>query len=327
MAQHPPAQKLSFELPAGERLDRFLAAALAEQGIELSRSAIQRCIEQGSVEGIPAGQTKTGFRSKRPIAITFTLPAKKDKQLIPIHADIPVLYEDEYLAIVHKPAGMTVHPGAGTGNDTMVHALLGQFDKLSPHQERPGIVHRLDRETEGLMIIAKTEQARQRLSACFAARQIRKQYSALVWGSVTLPEQVSGYIWRDLKNRKKMKFGEAIPKNVARARSAELKIIAQVGHKMATELDIELITGRTHQIRATLVHFHAPIVGDVLYGDDAGKCRLYRIGRERRERLQQAGMLLIARALKFQHPFKRRSLEYAIDLPARFLAARALLSA
>ncbi|GAB4442184.1 MAG: hypothetical protein OHK0011_24580 [Turneriella sp.] len=325
MAKNSPEQKFSFELPAGERLDRFLAAALAERGIELSRSAIQRQIEQGGVEGIPAGQVKTGFRGKRPIEITFTLPAKKDKQLIPIHAGIPVLYEDEYLAIVHKPVGMTVHPGSGTGNDTMVHALLGQFDKLSPHHERPGIVHRLDRETEGLMVIAKTEQARYRLSESFAERRIHKKYSALVWGAVTLPESVSGYIWRDLKNRKKMKFGTRLPEELSRARSAELRVPEQVRYKLATELGIELITGRTHQIRATLVHYHAPIIGDGLYGDDAGKCRLYKIGREKREQLAQAGMLLVARSLAFKHPFKRRSLEYSIELPQRFLLARSLL--
>lgn len=318
-------KQVRFELPAGERLDRFLAAALAEQGVQLSRSAIQRQIEQGGVQGLPAGQTKTGFRAKHPMALTFTLPAIQDKQLVPIDAGIPVLYEDEYLAIVHKPAGMTVHPGAGTGNDTMVHALLGQFEKLSPHHERPGIVHRLDRETEGLMVIAKTEQARHRLSASFAERQIQKRYSALVWGSVTLPEAVSGYIWRDQKDRKKMKFGDRPPSHIARLRTAELLVHAQVRHKFATELDIELITGRTHQIRATLVHYHAPLIGDVLYGDDAGKCRLYKIGREKREKVAQAGMLLVARKLAFRHPFKRRNLEYSIALPERFVAARALL--
>ncbi|HNA80183.1 MAG TPA: RluA family pseudouridine synthase [Turneriella sp.] len=325
MAKHAKDQKLRFELPAGERLDRFLAAALAEHGVTLSRSAIQRQIEQGGVEGLPAGQTKTGFRGKRPVEITFTLPAAQDKQLVPINAGIPVLYEDEYLAIVHKPPGMTVHPGAGTGNDTMVHALLGQFDKLSPHHERPGIVHRLDRETEGLMVIAKTEHARHRLSASFAERQIQKRYSALVWGSVTLPEEVSGYIWRDLKNRKKMKFGDRPPNNLARLRTAELLITEQVRHKFATELEIELITGRTHQIRATLEHYHAPLIGDAVYGDDAGKCRLYKIGKEKREKLAQSGMLLVARSLAFKHPFKRRNLEYAIELPERFAAARALL--
>ena len=220
---------------------------------------------------------------------------------------------------------MTVHPGAGTGNDTMVHALLGQFEKLSPHHERPGIVHRLDRETEGLMVVAKTEQARHRLSESFAERKIQKRYVAIVWGSVNLPEDVTGYIWRDQKNRKKMKFGDRPPREQARLRTAELIVLAQVQHKLATELEIELITGRTHQIRATLVHYHAPIIGDALYGDDAGKCRLYKIGRQKREQLAQAGMLLVARSLAFRHPFKRRNLEYSIALPGRFEAARSLL--
>lgn len=326
MAKMAKDRQFRFELPAGERLDRFLAAALAEQGVELSRSAIQRQIELGGVEGLPAGQNKTGFRAKRPVEITFILPEKQDKQLVPIDTGIPVLYEDEYLAIVHKPAGMTVHPGAGTGNDTMVHALLGQFKHLSPHHERPGIVHRLDRETEGLMVIAKTEQARHRLSASFAERRIKKSYSALVWGSLTLPEEVSGYIWRDRKNRKKMKFGDRPPGDIARLRTAELLVRSQVRRKFATELDIELITGRTHQIRATLVHYHAPLVGDALYGDDAGKCRLYKIGKEKREKLAQAGMLLVARSLAFRHPFKRRNLEYSIELPERFVEACQLLS-
>jgi 23S rRNA pseudouridine1911/1915/1917 synthase len=325
MAGAKMEKQFRFELPAGERLDRFLAAALAAQGITLSRSAIQRQIEQGGVEGLPAGQAKVGFRPKRPTAIQFTLPASKEHRLVPINVGIPVLYEDEYLAIVHKPPGMTVHPGAGTGNDTLVHALLGQFNRLSPHDERPGIVHRLDRDTEGLMLIAKTEEARQRLSESFANRQIQKRYAALVWGRVTLPEKVSGYIWRDLKNRKKMRFAEEPPQQPTRFRSADLLVTEQERYKSATQLTIELITGRTHQIRATLAHVHAPLIGDRLYGDDAGKCRLYKIGKARREKLAQAGMLLVANSLAFKHPFKRRMLEYSIELPARFSAALALL--
>lgn len=325
MARSTEQKQFRFELPAGERLDRFLVSALAEQGVTLSRSAIQRQIEQGGVEGIPPGQIKTGFRGKRPIEISFTLPTFHDKQLVPINASIPVLYEDEYLAIIHKPAGMTVHPGAGTGNDTLVHALLGQFEKLSPHHERPGIVHRLDRETEGLMVVAKTEQARQRLSEIFAERKIQKRYAAIVWGSVNLPVNVVGYIWRDPKNRKKMKFSDRPPRDPIRLRTAELIVPTQVQHKLATELEIELVTGRTHQIRATLAHYHAPIIGDALYGDDASKCRLYKIGREKREQLAQSGMLLVAKSLAFRHPFKRRNLEYSIVLPERFEAARLIL--
>lgn len=313
-------------LPAGERLDLFLARALAERGENISRSAIQRQIANGLVEGISPQQLKPGFRSKRPVAIRFFVPVAQETKLVPFAAKIPILYEDEYLAVVHKPAGMTVHPGAGTGNDTLVHALIGKLDRLAPHDERPGIIHRLDRETEGLMVIAKTEEARQRLSAAFAARQVTKIYTALVWGSVHLPEAVEGFIWRDLRNRKRMQFALKVPDSIARARSASLFVTYQTRYRYATELSLQLITGRTHQIRATLRYFHAPIIGDTLYGDDAGKCRLYKIGKERREGLQHAGMLLVACALRFQHPFKRRLLDFSIDLPERFRKVREALS-
>lgn len=309
------------------RLDRFLAGALPELGEEISRSALQRLIDEGGIAGIPASQLKASFKAKQPITFTVTIPGEKDTRLIPFAADIPVLYQDEYLAIVHKPAGMTVHPGAGTGNDTMVHALLGQLDKLAEHAERPGIVHRLDRETEGLMVIAKTEKARAALSELFAERRIQKVYSAIVWGSVTLPEEISGYIWRDLRDRKKMKFGLNSPGELSRVRTAEMRVLTQVRHRYGTSLEIELVTGRTHQIRATCAHYHAPIVGDALYGDDVAKCKLYKIGREKREKIEAAGMLLIAQSLSFAHPFKRKRLEFSIDLPARFAEVAGILSA
>lgn len=315
----------SLTLPPGQRLDRYLSEALANEGEEISRTALQKLIEQGAVGGIPVGKSKPGFKSKIPLEISVVIAAREETKLAAFEADIPVLYEDEYLAIVHKPAGMTVHPGAGTAGDTMVHALIGTIDKLAPHAERPGIVHRLDRETEGLLVVAKTETARSRLGALFAERKIQKSYSALVWGSVALPEDIEGYIWRDPRNRKRMKFGFEPPGSPMRSRTAGLIITRQQAGKLITELEIDLITGRTHQIRATCVHFHAPIIGDTVYGDDAGKYRLYKIGKERRERVSSAGMLLIARAIAFRHPFKRKNLEYEIDLPGRFTEVRDLL--
>lgn len=318
----------SFDLvlPPGERLDIFLVRALHERGEALSRSMIQKQIQSGKVTGIQPQELKPSFRSKTPRKITFTLPPPPDNILIPIHKSIPVFYEDEHLAIVHKPAGMTVHPGAGTQQDTLVNALIGQFDKLAPHAERPGIVHRLDRETEGLLLVAKTSQARQRLSAEFAARRVQKKYVALVWGSVVLPEKIDGFIWRDPKDRKKMRFASKISDRVLRARTAELVITSQQRLRCATELELELITGRTHQIRATLKSFNAPIVGDALYGDDEAKYRLYKIGRERREQLSSSGMQLVAFFISFRHPFQRRTLEFSLALPPRFMKTRQLLS-
>jgi len=319
------ARSLHLELPEGVRLDKFLAGELGDGPAGFSRSQLQRLIEEGQIEGISAKNLKASFKAKAALPITIHLPAEKSAEILPFAATIPVLYEDEYLAIVHKPAGMTVHPGAATGNDTLVHALVGQIKKLAPHAERPGIVHRLDRETEGLMVIAKTDKSRAALAKLFADRQVNKKYQAIVWGSVELPEEVDGFIWRDRKNRKKMKFGYQAPEQGVRAREAQLLIAEQTRYKYGTEIEINLITGRTHQIRATCTHLHAPILGDTLYGDDAGRAKTYKVGREKRENLADCGLLLVAKSLEFRHPFKRKLISYQIELPARFDAARQLL--
>ena len=184
---------ISLTLPVGIRLDRYLSDALTERGEDISRSRLQKLIDEGGVTGIDPLKLKAAFKAKAETAITVTLPGEKDIRLKPLDLKIPILFEDKHIAVVHKPAGMTVHPGAGTGDDTLVHALLANIDKLAPDAERPGIVHRLDRETEGLMVVAKTEAARRKLSAAFAAREIRKTYAALVWGQVTLPRRDTGF--------------------------------------------------------------------------------------------------------------------------------------
>lgn len=313
-------------LPAGVRLDKFLNDALSQRGEEISRSRLQRLIEEGGVSGIDAAKIKAAFKAKTPVEISVTLPGDKDIRLKPAAIDIPILYEDDYLAIVHKPAGMTVHPGAGTGDDTLVHALIANVGKLSPHAERPGIVHRLDRETEGLMVIAKTEKARAALSHAFAEREISKVYQALIWGKVSLPEEVSGFIWRDVHDRKKMRFAMQVPERVTRARDAELIVAEQKQFKFATRLTISLITGRTHQIRATAAFFNAPVIGDTVYGNDDTRAKLYKIGREKRDLLAGCGMLLMAREIAFKHPFKRKTMEFALPVPARFTDAEKALS-
>ncbi|MBX3722579.1 MAG: RluA family pseudouridine synthase [Turneriella sp.] len=316
------AGAIGLTLPPGIRLDKFLSAALAERGEDISRSRLQKLIEEGGVAGIDPAKIKASYTAKQETAIRVTLPAEKDIRLKPLEIKIPVLFEDKYLAVVHKPAGMTVHPGAGTGDDTLVHALLTNVETLSPHDERPGIVHRLDRETEGLMVVAKTEKARAALSQAFAERLIQKTYVALVWGKVTLPEEVSGYIWRDVHNRKKMRFGEAVPERVKRARDAELIVSDQKQLKYATRLEIELITGRTHQIRATAAFFNAPIIGDAVYGNDEARAKLYKIGREKKEAVIGCGMLLVAQKLSFQHPFTKKKLSFSLPVPERFAKAQ-----
>ncbi len=317
-------RSVTLVLPPGIRLDRFLAEITHELGV--SRSKLQRLIEQGHVRGIAPHLIKASFKAKNPMEITLTLPAEKPAELIPFDFEIPVLYQDEYLAVVHKPAGMTVHPGAGTGDDTMVHALLSRLDRLAPHAERPGIVHRLDRETEGLLLVAKTDKARTALSRAFAAREVEKHYAAIVWGQVKLPEDIDGFIARDSHDRKKMRFNLTEQTGRSRAREAQMEITAQRPLAAATELEIRLITGRTHQIRATVAHFHAPVIGDTLYGNDDAKFRLYNVGREKKKIIQDAGMLLMAQKLGLKHPFKRKNLDFELDLPPRFAAVSAALA-
>ncbi len=317
---------IQLTLPIGLRLDKFLSQALNELGETISRSRLQKLIEEGGVTGIDPAKIKASFTVKKEQEIQVVLPTEKEMQLKPLDVEIPVLFEDKYLAVVHKPAGMTVHPGAGTGDDTLVHALLSNVDKLAPDAERPGIVHRLDRETEGLMVVAKTEKARTALSQAFAEREIRKTYIALVWGKVTLPEEINGQIWRDVHDRKRMRFGLEVPERVKRAREAEMIIVSQKQLKYATRLEIELITGRTHQIRATVAFFNAPIVGDVTYGNDAVQAKLYKIGRERKKPLMESGMLLVAQKLSFQHPFTKKKLSFSLPVPTRFTKAEEYLT-
>lgn len=324
------SQTFHLLLPAGARLDKFLTDALAELGERVSRTELQRLIEDpvtGFISGVPEKHLKSSFRAKHDLEIMVTLKAKMPAKLIPLDVKIPVVYEDRHLAVVHKPAGMTVHPGAGTGPDTLVHVLLARLDKLAPDAERPGIVHRLDRETEGLMIVAKTDEARQALSEAFAERKIRKRYAALVWGRVQLPESIEGYMARDPKSRKKMRFSLVPPegKGVGRVREAQLLILEQTQHKRFTEFSIELITGRTHQIRTTMAFYNAPIIGDTIYGNDKSKVKLYKIGRDARQVVEKSGMMLVARSLEFKHPLLKKKLSFSLDLPARFAEIRQAL--
>lgn len=325
---------LTLTLPAGMRLDLFLTQALSEaesarkDGMKVSRTEVQRLIDEGSrlkINGINPEKIKASFKGKTDLQLTVSLPARQKVELKPFSAKIPILFEDAHLAVVHKPAGMTVHPGAGTKDDTLVHALLGSIGKLSDHAERPGIVHRLDRDTEGLMVVAKTNAMHAALSQAFQEHEISKQYTAIIWGRVTLPEDLSGFIWRDLRNRKRMRFAAEAPESVRRARSAETQILSQQQHRVATLIQIALITGRTHQIRATCAALNAPVIGDSIYGNDATQARLLKIGAPKKKSLASEGLLLVANHLEFIHPKTRKKLSFKIALPDRFDRALKIL--
>ena len=323
----------TYELPPGVRLDHFLTEQLGE---EFSRSRIQKLIESGAVKADGLPLVKSSLQVKEPRIIQVQLPEEPPPaKLEPRDLKFPILFQDNSLAVIHKPPGITVHPGIGTGDDTLVHGLLAAFKQLAPGfaADRPGIVHRLDRETEGVMVIAKNARAHAKLSAQFQERTVKKIYSAIVWGELRAPEKrVSGTIRRHPKERRKMFFEEfpalteesqmteedllyMIPEN-ARSAALRYKVIAE--RSSFSWLEIELETGRTHQIRATFAALGNPVAGDSMYGDERRLAKRFNTGKRKLAALHECKMALAAIQLGFTHPETNKPVSFRIDLPERF---------
>ncbi len=240
------------------RLDRWLAARLPE----LSRARLQSLIEDGhvQVDGRPA---KASRRLKAGQAVAVSIPEPVAAEPIPEDIPLRVVYEDAHLLVVDKPAGLAVHPGAGRSGGTLVNALLHHVKDLSGVGGvlRPGIVHRLDKGTSGLMVVAKDDQTHRALSAQFAGRTVEKEYLALVHGVPTRAEgEITAAIGRDPVHRKKMSV--RAPRG-RQARSSYRLLEALDG---AAWLRVRIHTGRTHQIRVHLAAIGHPVAGDASYG-------------------------------------------------------------
>jgi 23S rRNA pseudouridine1911/1915/1917 synthase len=293
-----------FDVPVdcdGQRLDRVLVAMLADH----SRSQLQRLIADGCVRvgGAVAVKPNTIVHDGDRIAVD--IPAPKPSQLAAEPLDLEILYQDPDIAVLNKPAGMVVHPGAGHAAGTLVNALLHHMDDLSGigGELRPGIVHRLDRGTSGVMVIAKNDAAHQELARQFHDREVEKEYIALVWGVVQAGRRIDAAIGRDPSNRQKMS---------ARARHAREAVtrVTRAHHLPGLTLcQVAIHTGRTHQIRAHLSAIGHPIVGDALYGGVhrrvAGDIRAV-------QRLERP--FLHAARLVFKHPRDGRRLEFVAPL-------------
>ena len=198
----------------------------------VSRSGAQKLITKGLIQVDEKIIQKSAFRPLKDSQMKVTVLSEPTYRLIPLDQNIPILYEDDHLALIHKPPGMTVHPGAGTGEDTLAHSLLAQFDHLSSINkiERPGIVHRLDRETEGVLIIAKRNASHRLLASQFKDRRIEKEYHAWVVGIPSPPKAtISGFIQRNQFNRKLMKF--TYLKTTTTSRNASLSYQVEKTHR------------------------------------------------------------------------------------------------
>ncbi|GIW07957.1 MAG: putative RNA pseudouridine synthase [Dehalococcoidia bacterium] len=242
---------------AGARLDRFLA----DQRPDLSRAFVRTLIETGNatVNGKPA---KPGLRLAGGEQITLVVPTPAPLTLEGEDIPVPILYEDEDLLVVDKPAGLVVHPAGGHERGTLVHALLGRGGQLAGVGEtaRPGIVHRLDKDTSGVLVVAKTAQGERQLARQIRERRVVKTYLALVEGHPSPPHgRIEAPIARDPRHRQRMAV-------VAGGREAitEYRTLRTLGPLSLLELN--LITGRTHQIRVHLAAIGHPVVGDTVYG-------------------------------------------------------------
>jgi 23S rRNA pseudouridine1911/1915/1917 synthase len=291
----------------GQRLDRFLVSVLPEH----SRSQIQRLIADGHVS------VRGGGRADPPVAkpnlavrdgetISVVIPDAAPTGLAKEELPLEILFQDGDVAVINKPAGMVVHPAAGHSSGTMVNALLHHLTDLSGigGELRPGIVHRLDRGTSGVMVVAKNDAAHQELARQFHDHEVEKEYIALVWGVVVAGRRIDAAIGRDPKDRQKMSA------RARHARHAVTRITRAHPLPGLTLCQVAILTGRTHQIRVHLSAIGHPIVGDSVYGGVhrrvAGDIRAV-------QRLERP--FLHAARLAFTHPREQRRMEFIAPLP------------
>ena len=297
---------------AGERVDRVLAARLPG----LSRSRLKGLIEAGHLtcDGAPLKEPSSRVRPGQTFAIFVPEAAPPEPKAQAI--DLAIVFEDADLIVIDKPAGLVVHPALGNPDRTLVNALIahcGASLKGVGGVRRPGIVHRLDKDTSGLLVAAKTDAAHQGLVAQFAARDIERAYDALVWGLPAPAEgEIAGNIGRDPRNRKKM----AVLKRGGRPAVTRYAVRRSYAGGQASRVECRLLTGRTHQIR---VHMHSighPLIGDPLYGRARGR-RLERLGAGPDSPVTRfSRQALHAKTLGFAHPITHEKLRFTSGLPS-----------
>jgi 23S rRNA pseudouridine1911/1915/1917 synthase len=274
---------------AGDRLDRFLAS-IPEVG---SRAAAERVLAEGVL--VDGRSREKSHRLAGGEEVEFEAPERAEPELAPEEMDLRIAYEDEYLVVVDKPAGLVVHPAPGHATGTLVHGLLAH-DVAGGDEGRPGIVHRLDRDTSGLMVVARSEEAYRRLQGVVRRHELERHYLALVVGR---PRSRRGRIEAPIGRDRRDPMRHSLDTDSPRDAITHFEVVELFPRH--TLLDVKLETGRTHQIRVHLAAIDLPVAGDPVYG------RPHELGLERQ--------FLHAARLAFEHPFTGERVDVDSPLP------------
>lgn len=276
------------------RIDSYIT-----EETDYSRSKIAKGIKEGKIL-VNNKPVQASYKVKEKDLIEIE-PLEEVIDVIPEKMDLDIVYEDEYLAIINKKSGVVVHPAVGNYSHTLVNGLMYHFNTISKEKTiRPGIVHRLDKDTSGLMVVAKNDKVHEQLSNMIKDKQVERKYLALVWGIVKHEKgTIDAPIGRDINNRQKYTVTDINSKDSI----THFKTLKR--YKEATLIECKLDTGRTHQIRVHMEYIGHPVVNDPVYG--------------RRKIINNFGQMLHSKSIKFTHPVTKELLSFEVEPPKEFI--------
>lgn len=318
-----------FTVSAAEvntRLDVWLLARLAAAGEELSRARVQQLIKEGHVkdaQGTPS--PNPAKKVKEGESFTANIPALVATDLVAEDIPLEVVYEDADLLVINKPAGLTVHPSPGHATGTLVQALLhhcGPTLSGMNGEERPGIVHRIDKDTSGLLVVAKHDKAHRALAKQFAAHTLERSYIAFIRGTLS---PVVGRVENTIGRHPIHRLKRAVVADDKGKHAVTHWQVLDTYAQAATKVRCTLETGRTHQIRVHMAHMNHPLLGDPLYGNPARLKGLNDAQWNTLHPLLKSGQMLHAATLGFLHPTTRKPLRFEAPLPAHMVQVEAFL--